>query len=123
MQPMRRPVLALMLLAASAVAAHATEKRVYRLDSVTAVAVKGGIQVQARGAVNSGGWSHVRLKLLHSDARNVVVEFLAQPPPAGAVVIQGLLPVSAQATVKAGSGVTSVRVVADANDVTAQVLH
>lgn len=120
---MRRPLLALMLLAASAVAAHATEKRVYRLDSVTAVAVKGGIQVQARGAVNSGGWGPVRLKLLHSDAKNVVVEFLAQPPGAGAVVIQGLLPVSAQVTVKAGGGVTSVRVVADANDVTAQVLR
>lgn len=123
MQAMRRPLLSLLLLAATTLAAQATEKRVYRLDSVTAVAVKGGIQVQARGAVRSGGWSHVRLKLLHSDTKNVVIEFLAKPPAAGTVVIQGLLPVSAQATVKAGSGVTSVRVVADANDVTAQVIH
>jgi hypothetical protein len=120
---MRRPALALLLLAATSVAAHATEKQVYRLDSVTAVAVKGGIQIQAKGAVRSGGWSHPRLKITHIDAHTVIVEFLAQPPASGTVVIQGLLPVSAQVTVKAGSGVTSVRVEADANDVTAQVLR
>jgi hypothetical protein len=34
-----------------------------------------------------------------------------------------LLPVSAQVTVKGGHGVTSVRAVADANEVTAQVLR
>jgi hypothetical protein len=120
---MRRPALALLLLAATSVAAHATEKQVYRLDSVTAVAVPGGIQIQARGAVRSGGWSHPRLRVTHMDAKSVVVEFLAKTPPADAAVIQGLIPVSAQVTVKAGHGVTSVRVEADANDVTAQVLR
>jgi len=122
---MRRTALALLLLAASAAALRAAEKEkhVYRLDSVIATAVKGGIQVQARGAVQSGGWSHVRLKLLKSSADTVVLEFLAQPPAANMAVIQGLLPVGARATVKAGRGVTSVRVVAEANEVTAQVLR
>ena len=121
---MQRPItLAALILAASTIAAQAMEKQVYRLDSVTAVAVAGGIQIQVRGAVRSGGWDNPRLKVLQVDGRTVVVEFLAQAPPSGTVVIQGLLPVSAQVTVKAGSGVTSVRVEADANTVTAQVLR
>jgi hypothetical protein len=122
-QTMFRPALAALLLVASASAALAAEKHVYRLDSVVATAVPGGIRIEARGAVQGGGWSHARLKLTHSDAKTLVVEFLAQPPAAGTVVITGLLPVSAQATVKAGHGVTSVRAVADANEVTAQVLR
>ena len=120
---MLRPTLAILVLAASTIAAQATEKPVYRLDSVTAVAVPGGIRIEARGAVRSGGWGNARLKVLQVDAKTVVVEFLAQAPAPNTVVIQGLIPVSAQVTVKAGSGVTSVRVEADANDVTAQVLR
>ncbi len=120
---MPRTALALFLLAASSVAAHATEKPVWRLDSVIATAVRGGVQVQVKGAVRSGGWSHARLKLSHSDAHSIVLEFLAQPPAANTVVIQGLIPVSAQVTVKAGPGVTSVRVEGDANTVTAQILR
>jgi hypothetical protein len=120
---MLRPALIALMLAATSVAAHATEKQVYRLDSVTAVAVKGGIQIQAKGAVNSGGWTRPRLKVTHVDARTVVVEFLAQLPTSGAMVITGLIPVSARVTVKAGHGVTSVRAEAEANDITAQVLR
>ena len=82
-----------------------------------------GHSIEAKGAVQSGGWSHARLKLTQTDAKSVVVEFLAQSPSPGKVVIMGLLPVSAQVTVKAGHGVTSVRAVADANEVTAQVLR
>ena len=118
-----RSTLAILFLAASTIAAQATEKPVYRLDSVTAVAVPGGIQIQARGAVKSGGWNNARLKILQVESRTVAVEFLAQAPAPGTVVIQGLIPVSAQVTVKAGPGVTSVRVEADANTVTAQVLR
>ncbi len=113
--------LAALILASSTLAAQASEKLVYRLDSVTAVAVPGGIQIQVQGAVRSGGWGNPRLKISQVEARTVVVEFLAQAPHPGTVVIQGLLPVSAQVTVKSGSGVTSVRVEADANTVTAQV--
>ena len=120
---MRSIALAFLLLAFSIAASSAAEKRVYRLDSVTATAVQGGILIQAKGAVQSGGWSKARLKLTQSDAKSVVVEFLAQAPAPGKVVITGLLPVSAQVTVRAGHGVTSVRAVADANEVTAQVLR
>jgi len=111
------------LIVAGVAAAHAAEKQVHRLDSVIATAVRGGVQVQVKGAVTSGGWTQPRLKLLKNGPDTVVLEFLAQPPGANAVVIQGLLPVSAQVTVKTGSGVTSVRVEADANDITAQVLR
>jgi len=120
---MKTAPLALILLAASAFAAHAAEKQVWRLDSVTAVAVPGGIQVQARGAVRSGGWDNVRLKLLKSGSGTMVLELLAQAPSSGVVVIQALLPVTAQVTIKGGADVTSVRVVADANEITAQVLR
>lgn len=120
---MRAPALALLILALSTATSAAAEKRVYRLDNITAAAVPGGIRIEAKGAVQSGGWSQARLKLTQSDAKSIVVEFLAQPPSAGKVVIMGLLPVSAQVTVKAGHGVTSVRAVADANEVTAQVLR
>jgi hypothetical protein len=120
---MRTIAFALLLLGLSAATATAAEKRVYRLDNVTATVVPGGIRIEVRGAVQSGGWSHARLKLSHADARSVVVEFLAQPPAPGKVVIMGLLPVSAQVTVKAGQGVTSVRAIAEANEVTAQVLR
>ena len=114
--------MALSLLAV-APAAWASEKPVWRLDSVIATAVKGGIQVQVKGAVRSGGWTQVKLRQVKSSPDTVVLELIATPPAANAVVIQGLLPVSAQATVKAGSGVTSVRVEADANDITAQILR
>lgn len=120
---MRAPALALFLLALSTAASAAAEKRVYRLDSITATAVPGGIRIEARGAVQSGGWSKPRLKLNQTDAKSIVVEFLAHSPPPGKMVIMGLLPVSAQVTVKTGHGVTSVRAVADANEVTAQVLR
>ena len=120
---MSRLALAFLLLTASTAASLAADKRVYRLDSVIATAVPGGIAIQASGAVPGGGWSHVRLKLNHADAHTLVVEFLAQPPASGTAVITGLLPVRARVTVKAGHGVTSVRAIAEANEVTAQVLR
>ncbi len=120
---MKRSALILCLLAASTAPVLAAEKQVYRLDSVTAVAVGGGIQVQAKGAVRSGGWDNVRLKLMKSGGGTMVLEFLAQAPSSGEVVIQALLPVSAQVTIKGGADVNSVRVVADANEITAQVLR
>ncbi len=125
---MRKPTLLLSLLVfallAMAPAARASERPVWRLDSVIATALKGGgIQVQVKGAVKSGGWTQVRLRQVKSSNDTVVLELVATPPAANAVVIQALLPVSAQVTVKAGSGVTSVRVEADANDITAQVLR
>lgn len=120
---MRKTALAFLLLAASAATAQGAEAPVYRLDSVIATAVKGGIQIQAKGAVQGGGWKQVRLKVVKTAADSIVLEFTGQPPAPDAVVIQGLLPVSAQVTLKAGARVTSVRAVAEANEITAQVLR
>ena len=73
--------------------------------------------------MQGGGGKDARLRLSHGDAHTLEVEFLAQPPAPGAVVITGLMPLAAGATLRAGRGVTAVRVVSEANDVTAQILH
>ena len=80
------------LLAASP--ALAADKRVLRIDSLTATQKDGAILVQAKGAVPSGGWTRPHLHLVHGDAHSVVLEFLATPPPSGMTVIDGLVPVT-----------------------------
>jgi hypothetical protein len=121
---MLRPALAILALLAFAVPALAApEKRVWRVDSVIATRQGDSITVQARGAVQSGGWRHPRLKVSRGDAHTLVVEFLAQPPAPGATVITGLLPVTAKATIRDGRGAVTVKAMAEANDVTAQILH
>jgi len=51
-----------------------------------------------------------------------VIEFVAAPPPPGAVVVQTLLPVSATATLALPPyGVVQVKVVAETNSVTAPI--
>ena len=42
-----------------------------------------------------------------ADPHALVVDFIATPPPAGRAVIQGLLPVNANATVPMRSGVVN----------------
>jgi hypothetical protein len=121
---MLRPALALsalMLLALPATAAP--EKRVWRVDSVIATVTGGSVAVQVKGAVQGGGWSRARLKPARGDSRTLVVEFLAQPPAAGANVITGLLPVTAKLTIRGGHGVVAVKAMAEANEITAQILH
>jgi hypothetical protein len=126
---MLRPILSalvLLLLATPALTTPswaAPEKRVWRVDSVIATHAGNGVVVQVKGAVQGGGWSHPRLKISHGDSHTLVVEFLAQPPAAGANVITGLLPVTAKTTIRAGHGVVTVKAMAEANEVTAQILH
>jgi hypothetical protein len=123
-QAMLRPALAILaLIALASPVLAAPEKRVWRVDSVVATRHGGSILVQARGAVQGGGWEHPRLKLSHRDGHTMVVEFLAQPPAPGAPVISGLLPVTAKATIRAERGAVTVKAMAEANDVTAQILH
>ena len=123
---MLRPItLSLLLLAAPVFipsALAAPEKRVWRVDSVIATQVGGNVVLQVKGAVQSGGWSHPRLKQDHGDGHTLVVEFLAQPPAANANVIEALLPVTARLTIK-GHGMLAVKALAEANEVTAQILH
>ena len=53
------------------------------------------IQLKAKGAVQTGGWTKARLHLLHNDGRVMTVEFLATPPSPDMTVIDGLVPVAA----------------------------
>ena len=119
---MLRLALALLLLTALPALA-APEKRIWRVDSVVATRDGGSVLVEVKGAVQSGGWSHARLQLAHGDAHTLVVEFLAQPPSPGAVVIGGLLPVTAKIILKDAHGAVAVKAMGQANEVTAQILH
>ncbi len=122
---MLRPVLAVLVLTALPAIhpAWAAEKRVWRVDSVVATQAGGTVVVQVKGAVQSGGWSHARLKAGHGDARTLVVEFVAQAPPPAATVISGLLPVTASITLTGTHGALAVKALGEANEVTAQILH
>src|SRR6185437_6176520 len=111
-------------LAMPAGAAAPADKLIYKIDSVIATMAHGRISIEAKGAVTSGGWKAVKLKLVRSpaDPHTVVVDFVAQPPPANEAVIQGLLPVSAGMVVAARKGVVAVRAVSEANEMTSQIL-
>jgi hypothetical protein len=99
--------------------ALATEKRIFRIDSLIASQKGGKIELKAKGAVQTGGWSHPRLHLVHNDGRVLTVEFLATPPPADMTVIDGLVPVTASAEIKGRAA--SVHVLADQNEVTSEI--
>ena len=102
----------------------ATDKLIYKVDSVIATVANGRVSIQAKGAVTSGGWKEVKLKLIRSptDPHTIVVDFVALAPNANAPVIHGLLPVGANTVVPMRSGVVTVRVVSDANEMTTQIL-
>ena len=122
-----RGLLLLLVLSLStpALAAEKTaDKLIYKIDSVIANISHQTVLIQAKGAVPSGGWKGVKLKLVHpsSDPHTSVVEFVAAPPPPGAMVIQGLLPVSATTQARLHKGVVAVRVVSSANEITTQIL-
>jgi hypothetical protein len=101
--------------------AFAAEKRVFRIDSLIATQKNGIILLQAKGAVQTGGWAKPRLHVVHADGHNLTVEFLATVPPPGMTVIDALVPVTASAEIRGHA--TSVRVMADENEITSQVLR
>lgn len=119
---LRPALLVTALLLAAPLHAAPAEKLVYKIDSVIATVAHSRLMIQVKGAVTSGGWKGVKLKLMHSDPKTVVVELLARPPAPGAPVIRGLLPVSASLQTPMRPGLVSVRVVSDANEMTAQIL-
>lgn len=104
----------------------APDKPVARIDSLIATAKGRQIIIQAKGAVTGGGWTHVILKPvkpnLPADAHTMVVEFVGQPPPPTQAVIAGLLPVTANLTLKTRKGVIAVRATSAANEITTQIL-
>jgi hypothetical protein len=96
-----------------------------RIDGLFATAKKGIVVIQAKGAVESGGWRGAKLRAVKSgpvDAHTIVVEFVATPPPPNRVVITGLLPVAANTSVRMRKGIVSVRVVSGSNEITTQIL-
>ena len=101
--------------------AFGSEKRVLRIDSLLASQKHGVIQLQAKGAVQSGGWTKPRLHVTHGDGHILTVEFLATAPPPGMTVIDAVVPVTASLEVKGRAA--SVHVLADENEMTSQVLH
>jgi hypothetical protein len=118
------PLLLSILLSSSALLASpasAGEKRVMRIDSLIASQKGGAIELKAKGAVPTGGWSRPRLHVLHNDGHVVTVEFLATPPPSEMTVIDALVPVTASVEVKGRAA--SVHLLADQNEVTSEVLR
>jgi len=104
-----------------AIPAFAADKRVFRIDSLIATQKNGVIRVQARGAVQTGGWTKPHLHVMHGDGHLLTLEFLAAPPPSGMTVIDGLVPVTATLEIKGRAA--SVHVLAEENEITSQVLH
>jgi hypothetical protein len=129
---MRRTLLLMAMLFALGVPAGAAEKPplqqprlVARIDGLLATRTKGRIVIEAKGAVESGGWRAAKLRPVRSgpaDLHTIVVEFIATPPPPTRAVISGLLPVTAGITLPVRRGVVSVRVVSGSNEVTTQIL-
>ncbi len=117
-------ILAALMLVCTALPAAAAEKRVYKVDSVIAVVKGQKLIIQAKGAVQTGGWKHPRLHQIRSaSGKTVAVEFIATPPPPNMTVIEALVPVEASLELRARSHIANVRAMADANEVVSQVLH
>jgi len=101
--------------------ALAIEKRVFKIDSLIVTRKGATVQLKAKGAVQTGGWTKPRLHLLHNDGRVMTVEFLATPPPSEMTVIDGLVPVAASAALKIKGRASSVHVLADQNEMASEV--
>lgn len=101
--------------------AFAADKKVWRIDSLIATQQGGVITVQAKGAVQSGGWKNARLKLMKNDAHGATFEFVAAAPAPGMTVIDAVVPVTATAQLRGRTA--SVRAAAEANEMTTQVLR
>ena len=114
----------LALAAATATAASAAPQLVMRVDSVTAKVINHRLVVQAKGAVNTGGWSRPRLHLTTHvpESPDEVIEFQASPPLDNAVVIQALLPIETTAVFPLPRyGTVRVKVTSESNAVTAPI--
>lgn len=116
--------IALVMVIVAAAPADA-ESLIYRVDSATAVISGKRMIITAKGAVRSGGWEKPRLAVHQRDrARgDVEIDFVATPPGDSATVVQGLMPVTVRLTTRLPrSSIAAVRVNAETNVVTAQII-
>jgi hypothetical protein len=104
-----------------ALPAQAADKRVFRVDSLIATQKGSHIIIEAKGAVQGGGWTKPRLHVIHSDGHVMTLDFLATPPPPEMTVIAGLVPLAASLQLKGHAA--SVHVLADENEIATQVLR
>ena len=124
------PIAAAVLIAATLTAGGApankpAAQQIYKVDSVIATNKGKTIVVQSKGAVQTGGWTQAKLRVLHNDGHVLTMELVAVPPPPDMTVINALVPIKADAKIRTphAAAIVSVRVQASANEVTAQVLH
>lgn len=114
----------LVLLCATSAAPAVRARLVYRVDRVSAVVENQRLVIAASGAVSSGGYSHLRLRLKPGSrvAHVLILQFLADPPPPNRLFVQELLPVSAQTTTVAPRGsVAAVAVASQSNEITSEI--
>ena len=129
MRPLARVALAAALtLATSAQAATVPTEHntlIYKVDSASAQVTGRKLTITASGAVSTGGWHNVQLRIdpqRAPDTDTLIVEFVATPPPSGAAVIQALLPVSTTVTVNLPRyPVNKVKLIAQTNSLIAAV--
>jgi hypothetical protein len=97
---------------------------VYRVDRVSAEVRNNKLVVSASGAVNSGGWRHPHLYAKPSppEAPILELEFYADPPSSKRVVIQELLPISAELRMGLPKyGTVAVSVSSETNEIATQI--
>lgn len=108
----------ILVLANSGFAAAASQKLVYKVDSVVASIQHHKLTIIAAGAVSTGGWNNARLRLKsHKPEGNVLeYELVATPPAPDAIVVQALIPVRATLSTKLPPyGVTQIKVDTETN--------
>jgi hypothetical protein len=127
----RRNALALAAMLVAGVSSSATSgdaaRPVYKIDSVTA-SPEGAhkLVIDVKGAVRTGGWGspHLRVKESSAPQPQMIVVFVAIPPPPSTMVVQSVLPVEAKITVPMPKPhVTVVKVAGETNSMTATIAH
>lgn len=112
-------------LAGAGSAAAATQKLIYKVDSVAASIHGRKLTIIAAGAVSSGGWTKAKLRLKSghkAEDSTLEYEFVATPPPPNAAVIQALVPVGVTFVTKLPPyGVTEIKIDAETGSATAAI--
>jgi hypothetical protein len=131
----RRKAMALAALLVAGISTSATSgadaaKPVFKVDTVVATAEAGAphkLVIQAKGAVRSGGWEKPKLRvkeIVVPKPGEMIIVFVAIPPPPKTMVVQAVLPVQATITVPMPKdNVTTVKVSSETNSVSAKILR